>query len=61
MRPELRELIEHIRGCFYLRGSGHWYKIRTNDGQWVDVDEDLNELLHELGEELDAADETPHT
>ena len=47
------ELLENLLGCFIKRG-GHWYETKTNDAEWVEVNEDLQSFLEETSEFVDA-------
>lgn len=50
-KEEILEVARVIRECFHLRG--HFWRMKTNDGQYVDSHEDLNDALFELDELLD--------
>lgn len=51
---DLLELIRQIRSCFQT--DGYWYTHKGQDG-WNQVSEDLNDLLTEADEVLEAAGE----
>jgi hypothetical protein len=50
---ELLELLENLLGCA-IKSDGRWYQIKSNDGKWVDVHEDMQDYLEEAELYLDA-------
>lgn len=53
---ELIDLLREVVGCFVLTEE-HWYLHKSNTGKWVEVNEDLQDLLTQAQETLDAGDE----
>jgi hypothetical protein len=49
------ECLRNILDCFIKRND-YWFKLKDNDGQWVDVNEDLQDYLTEAEELLEASD-----
>jgi hypothetical protein len=51
---DLKDMLKSILDCF--RKKGHWFLHKSNDGEWVEVSEDLNDHLTEVEEYLDTED-----
>lgn len=49
------DVLRNILDCF-LKKNDYWYRMKDNDGKWVDVNEDLNDYLIEAEELLEATD-----
>lgn len=56
MDVDMVELLRELVGCFVLTEE-HWYLHKSNTGKWIEVNEDLQDLLAQAQETLDAVDE----